>query len=184
MSEPRSLLRVDGKRAVPAIMVAAAFGLLAVLSSLRSYSRSDSLTLLDSRVATDEGLLSLRLPLTRLAVGERPEVSVMTFERDEIRWTAGPKRKTPLRAWMASQGPKSEGGMIAGFGYWKGTWQSDSRPGPFIVVFAPIWAAFVACYVIFVFFYFSRRRFTIRFMLIATATVAGMLGLLMLRSPG
>ena len=42
---------------------------------------------------------------------------------------------------------RCEGAMFGGFGYWKGAWQSESRPGPFIVMFVPIWTVVFALFV-------------------------------------
>jgi len=177
------MFRFDRKRAVLPILVAAAFGLLALLTSLRSYSRSDSLILLDTKITTDEGLLTLQLPLSRLAVGEQPKTSFLTYERTPMLWRAGMRGKMPLRTWMGSLGSEANAGMIGGFGYWKGDWQSDSRPGPFIRVFAPLWAVFAALYVVFFVLYLRRWRFTIRSMLIPTAIFAAVLGLLTWHCP-
>ena len=34
--------------------------------------------------------------------------------------------------------------LVAGFGYWLGGWQSDARPGRFVVILLPLWAV-AAC---------------------------------------
>lgn len=59
--------------------------------------------------------------------------------------------------------------MFADFGYWKGEWQSGSRPGPFIFLFVPAWFVALAVVGASVAIYFRIVRFGIRTLLMLTA---------------
>ena len=77
---------------------------------------------------------------------------------------------------------RCDGGMVAGFGYWKGAWQSNSRPGPFIVMFLPVWIAVAAALVAVAVGFWFRVRFTLTTMLLGMTFVGAMLWLLSLRA--
>ena len=67
-----------------------------------TYWWSESLTLRDVNLTTDEGLISLTLPLTRLAANEKPSRGFYsTIETLRQVWTAGKAGRAPLRYWMA-----------------------------------------------------------------------------------
>ena len=129
MEQATNIQHQTDRRRVPrwAIAFGLVYGISSALLSLRSYSYSDSLTFLDTTVSTDEGLLSFQFPLVRLAQGEKPRTDWMTYTRGKIRWEADDAGKTRLRDWMATLDPASSGGILWGFGYWKGGWQSNSR---------------------------------------------------------
>ena len=151
--------------------------------TVRSYSRSDSLTFADATICTDEGLISFQIPLVRLARTEQATTRWMSYARGDKMWEAGNGGKATLRNWMSILDETGcDGGMFAGSGYWKGDWQSDSRPGPFIVTFVPIWTA-VAATLAFVAVFLGRRvKFQVRSILVCTVLVGGLLWLLTLRA--
>lgn len=167
-------------------VVCAAAALITALTAayhVRSYWRSDSLTVCDVTVTVDEGLASLQIPLTRLA--SAPQYNLLTYQREAKVWTAGKGGRTPLRLWMSMLDKvRCQGAMFADFGYWLGGWQSDSRPGPFIVLFAPTW--FVGATLFAGFIAVRRRwiRFNVRTMLLLTTVCAGLAWLLTLRQQG
>lgn len=155
-----------------------------LLASWRTYRHSDSLTFLDATVCTDEGLLSLQIPLVRLAPAEEPSTRWITYKRGTNMWeTDDGGGKTTLRNWMSMLDTvRCEGGMVAGFGFWKGAWQSDSRPGPFIVMFVPVWVGTTAALIAVAFACLFRVQFRLGALLMATTLVGAMLWLLSLRA--
>jgi hypothetical protein len=161
---------------------------IAICSALltwRSYRRSDSLTFLDMTMCTDEGLLSLQVPLVRLATSEQPSTQWVTYRRGTNIWEAfdGEGGKSLLRNWMSMlDATGCKGGMIFGIGYWKGSWQSNSRPGPFIVMFMPIWVAIATTLTLIAVAYLLRMRFSLATMLLGTTIMGGLLWLLSLRA--
>ncbi len=107
----------------------------------------------------------------------------MIYKRDPITWTAGLAGKTPLRSWMSRLNvARVKGAMFFDFGYWKGAWQSQSRPGPFVVAFVPVWLIGLMMFGIFLAFDFGFVRFRLRTILIAMTLAAGLLYLATLRS--
>ena len=180
-SQPRPAIR--RKRLWTALGLTAMFVVVTAILTVRSYWRSDSLTVADATICTDEGLISLQIPLVRLARKESATTTWVTYTRGANMWKAGDGGKAKLRTWMSLKDQVGiEAGMVAGFGYWKGSWQSNSRPGPFIVLFMPIWAA-VAAIVLFAAVFVTRRvKFRISSLLVATAVVGGLLWLLTLRA--
>ncbi len=138
------------------------------------------MTFLDATICTDEGLLSLQFPLVRRAPSEQPSTGWMTYQRGENMWEASDGGgKATLRNWMSMlDQTRCEGGMVGGFGYWKGGWQSDSRPGPFLVVFTPIRAAIATTFTLVAIVFWRRITFRLATMLIATACVSAVLWLL------
>jgi hypothetical protein len=177
----------DKKTAKPlplSICIAAALiAASTILLHIHSYWWSESLTLCDVTVRTDEGLVSLLLPLTRIAANESPTSGFLLYKRGPKVWTAGLAGHTPLRNWMTSlDSAGAHGGMFADFGFWKGAWQSDSRPGPFIVLFIPVWFVGTTLFGIYLAFHFQLIRFRLRTLLIATTLAAFALFLLTLRA--
>ena len=154
----------------------------AYVASNRSYQVSDSLTFLDVTICADEGLLSLQIPLVLRSPSHTPSNQLVSYVREPKMWDApAGGGKATLRNWMSIlDKTHCEGGMICGFGYWKGSWQSDSRPGPFLVVFVPIWVATVAVSVLTAILFLRRLRIRLLTMLIATTCIAVVLSLLTL----
>lgn len=140
--------------------------------------------LCDVTLTVDEGLVSLNLPLVRIAAKQRPRSEFLIYKRDKLAWSAGEGGKTRLRSWMSSLDQvRCDGAMFADFGYWKGAWQSDSRPGPFVVVFAPVWFAGLLAFGAFALLALGWIRFRLRSLLIATTVFAWLLYLLTQRAP-
>jgi hypothetical protein len=166
-------------------VVAIAVTVCTILFHLHTYWWSESATACDITVATDEGLVSLQVPLCRLAAKEMPTLNCLIYERGPTTWTCGRAGKCPLRTWM-SQLKKvgCDGAMFADFGYWKGSWQSNSRPGPFLRVFVPVWFVGVVVFGGFLAFYFRIIRFRLRSILIAMTLTAGLMFLVTLRTSG
>ena len=154
--------------------------------SARSYERSDALTVADVTLRTDEGLISLQIPYVRLARTGKATVewTIYTRKRGVGVWESGNSVRSTLRRWMSDfcDTDQPSAGMIGEFGYWTGSWWSDSRPGPFIVVFAPIWAATMAVTVLAALFIVQRFRFKLRSILVMTALAGVLLWILTLRA--
>jgi hypothetical protein len=154
--------------------------LFSVLLTFRSYSYSDSFTLYDATVGTEEGLLSLQIPLVRRIPSEPSSTEWATYSRGKSSWeTDGNAAKATLRDWMSMLDTvRCEGAMFGGFGYWKGAWQSPSRPGPFIVMFLPIWFAVLTGSMFIALVCWRRVRFRLATILIVMTGVCLALGLL------
>ena len=151
--------------------------LFTTLFQVHSYWWSESLTLYDFTLTTDEGLISLNVPLTQLATGTKAQWNFTIYKRDQQVWTAGVAGKTPLRSWMTIlDQARCTGGMFLGFGYWKGAWHSQSRPGPFVVVFSSVWFIAIVLFGAFA-FYFRKIHFSLRSLLLTVTLVAALLGL-------
>lgn len=155
-----------------------------VLATTRSYMRSDSLTLLDATICTDEGLLSLQIPLVRRAPSEQSTTQWTIYSRGKNIWDDNEGGgKATLRSWMSMADQVGcEGGMVGGFGYWKGAWQSNSRPGPFLVMFTPIWAVVSVAFTLVATFYLRRVQFRLATILLLMTGVSVVLWLLTLRA--
>jgi hypothetical protein len=180
-SQPRPANR--RKRLLTALSLAAVFVAGTVIFTIRSYWRSDSLTIADATICTDEGLFSLQIPLVRLAREEQATTTWVTYTRGANMWQYGDGGKAKLRKWISMKDQvRIEAEMVADFGYWKGSWQSNSRPGPFIVMFVPIWAAMAAIVLLAAAFVMRRMKFRISSLLVATSVVGGLLWLLTLRA--
>ena len=167
-----------------AIFLCAAILACSVLATSRSYMRSDSLTFLDDTICTDEGLLSLQIPLVRRAPSEQSTTQWTIYSRGKNIWDANDgDGKATLRNWMSMLDQVGcEGGMVGGFGYWKGAWQSNSRPGPFLVMFTPIWAVISVAFTLVATFYWRRIQFRLATILLVMAGVSAVLWLLTLRA--
>jgi hypothetical protein len=154
--------------------------------NVHSYWWCETLTLCDVRLCADEGLASLQLPLCRLAAKETAESNFVIYRRVTQGWDGigSSAAKSTLRNWMSMGAGGSPHAMFADFGYWKGGWQSESRPGSFLVVFTPVWFVGLALYGGFLLIYFGLIRFRLRTILIAFVLAAGLLCLLTLRAPG
>jgi hypothetical protein len=167
----------------PVYIAAAIISIGAILVHVGSYWWSPSITLWDVCLTCDDGLVSLEVPLTRLTATGKPTSNFLLYTR-EGGWMAGMAGKTPLRAWMAElNNHRCEGAMLADFGYWKGAWLCDARPGPFIVVFVPVWLAAVVAFGIFLAIYYRLLRFRLRSLFVLTALCAVIFWLLILRAP-
>jgi hypothetical protein len=182
---PKPARNPVGRRIFQAVLLAAAISVCSVLATWRSYAYSDSLTVADATVSTDEGLLSLQIPLVRRAPGGQMVTQWITYKRGKDMWETGDGGgKTRLRYWMTIlDTARCEGGMLGGFGYWKGAWQSSSRPGPFIVMFVPIWVAITSMFMLIAILYLRRMRFRLATMLMGTAMISVILWLLTLQAP-
>jgi hypothetical protein len=168
------------------LLLVSAIAICSTLATLRSYRRSDSLTFLDVTMCTDDGLLSLQMPLVRLATNEQPSTQRVTYRRGTNMWEAfdGEGGKSTLRNWMSMlDATGCKGGMVFGIGYWKGSWQSNSRPGPFIVMFMPIWVVIATALTLVAVAYRLRMRFSLATMLLGTTIMGVLLWLLSLRAP-
>jgi hypothetical protein len=155
----------------------------AAIATLHSYHRSISLTFCDATLSTDEGAVSLQIPLVKLAANQKFVTSAIVFRRTQMGWEAsGGLMKCTLGNWMAQHDEQwFRGWSIADFGYWCGDWQNESRPGPFIVTFVPIWFVFCVAFVAFAVVRRNWLRWSIRSMLILTSVVGVCLWLLTLR---
>jgi hypothetical protein len=173
----------NSSRITPTVyLVAAAIAACTLSVHISSYWRSVSLQLCDVTVTDDEGLLSINVPLVRLAAKVSPSSEFVIYDRTPVFWNyAGAAGKTPLRAWMSMlNAVRCTGGMFLDFGYWKGAWQSTSRPGPFIVIIVPIWFGGLVGFGLYLAFYLRLIRFRLRTLLAAMTLAAGLLWLLML----
>lgn len=151
---------------------------------IHTYWWSVSLTVHDVRLTTDEGLVSLVLPLTRISAYGTPDWEANLYKRGPYRWeTKSGRGRAPLRSWMARLDKvRADGAMFADFGYWKGSWQSDSRPGPFIVLFVPIWFLGLASFGVYLAFHHQLIRFRLRTLFIVLTLTACALYPLTLRA--
>lgn len=166
------------------------------LLAVRSYSYSDHLTYNDVELATDEGLLSVMVPLVRLAIGHEAKNDWKTYTLVKVngwkteRWAAGRRTKFRVREYVAMLGQRGDdetirSGMFLGFGYVlaDAAWTSNSRPGSLLWIIAPIWAVgAVSIAAIGVPIYF-RARFGIRSLMLLTLVAAVILLLPTLRTP-
>jgi hypothetical protein len=155
----------------------------AIVVTWHSYHRSISVTFCDATLSTDEGAISLLIPLVKLAANQNFDTNVTVFRRGQIMWE-GPNglAKCTLDNWMAQYDQKwFRGWSLADFGYWLGGWQNDARPGPFIVIFVPIWFICALAFLTFAVMPRNWLRWSIRSMLVLTSLVAVCLWLLTLR---
>ena len=106
------------------------------LLTVRSYRRSDSLTLADVTIRTEEGLIWLLVPLVRLARTEEATTEWTTYKRRRgfPVWETENTEMITLRLSVKNSQNTSDldAGFMWGFGYQTGSWLSDSRPGPYI----------------------------------------------------
>ena len=158
---------------------------IALLVTLHSYFRSVSVTFCDATVCTDEGALSLQIPLVRLAKGQPFRTSVTVYRRGEHVWEhPSGSQKSTLQGWMElSDSEWFKGASFGKFGYWQGDWQNDSRPGAFIVVFIPIWLLVLAAWLLFALVRHYRVTWSMRWILLVTLIAGIGLRLLTLREP-
>ena len=73
--------RSSRKTACLAVVLVVAWLVPSAVITFRSYSRSDSLTIADATLRTDEGLVSLQIPLVRLASTEKATTNLTTYAR-------------------------------------------------------------------------------------------------------
>ena len=132
----RRLLRIPRSVYGVAILI----GLCTALAYASSYWRSVQFNSATSPSPMMKAL-SVSLPLVRLAAKASPQSGFLTYDRGPVFWNYdGVAGKTPLRSWMSRLNTVGcTGGMFLDFGFWTGDWQSNSRPGPFVVLFVPIW---------------------------------------------
>ena len=181
-SSPRS--ESDRKRPKTIYIVATVVATATLLFHLHSYWWSESITFCDVTLTVDEGLVSLNVPLVRIAANRQPVWDAMIYGRRVGGWaSSGGAGKTPLRYWMALEEMASVSAMFVDFGCWKGDWQSKSRPGPFVVVFVPVWFVGLGVFGIFLAFRAGYVRFRMRSILIAMALLAVILFVATLRAP-
>jgi len=155
----------------------------AALFTIRSYSYSDTLTILDVTITADEGLLSISVPLVLLAPKQDSTNAWETYERESTGWKAELAGKCTLRNWMDSLDTTGcEGLMFLDFGYWLGGWLSNSRPGSFVVLFVPIWFAAITFVVCTYLVLSGRVKISLKTIFLATALVAGLVWLLTMRA--
>jgi len=169
---------------MPVYVAAAIIAIGAILVHVGSYWWSPSVTLWDVCLTCDEGIVSLEPPLTRLTATGKPTSDFIVYKRDQSMWTAGAGGKTTIRTVMANR--KSwgfEGQMFADFGYYKGAFHCDARPGPFIVVFVPVWLVAIMTFGVFLAIYYRVLRFRLRSLFVLTALCAVVFWLLTLRAP-
>jgi len=142
-----------------------------------------SLTFCDATVCTDEGAATLQIPLVRLAAKQRFVIDATVYRRGQTGWEASNGRmKCTLDNWMAQSGKAwFHGWSMADFGYWRGDWQNEGRPGPFVVAFVPIWFVFCVAFLALAFVRRNWLRWSIRSMLILTVAASVCLWLLTLR---
>jgi hypothetical protein len=185
IDSPNPARNQHGWRIRQLMILATTIAVCSVLATWRSYDYSDSLTFGDATVCTDEGLLSLQIPLVRRAQDEQMVTQWTTYTRGKEMWETGDGGgKSRLRFWMSIlEMARCEGGMVGGFGYWSGAWQSSSRPGPFIVMFVPIWFVIATMFSMIAIFYWRRMRFRIATMLLGTVLISALLRLLTLPAP-
>ena len=164
---------------------------LAIGFYLRTFSKSEEITLFDVSLFADEGLISFNIPLTRLAPNGISISRVRIFERSKQSWTSGttypgttirrPLRKSievrQARPPVISPSGNSSSGVVpaiktrrdffvlADIGYIYGDWKSEDRPGLWITLFVPVWFVGLLCYVLYLLFNFRLFRFRIRTLL-------------------
>lgn len=172
--------------------VALTFALIAAwlacstLLTIRSYWRSDSLTLTDVTVRAEEGLIWLRVPLVRLARTEEATTQWTTYKRrnDAPVWETETTEIITLRLMVENieATVETDAGLLWGFGYLTASNMSNARPGRCITVIAPIWAVSAMLTIVVGVFIRRRIRFGLRSILVGTALVGGLLWLLALRA--
>jgi len=164
----------------PVYIAAAIISIGAILVHVGSYSWSPSITLWDVCLTCDDGLVSLEVPLTRLTATGKPTSNFLLYKR-EGGWMAGMAGKTGMRGVMGR--PDFPGMSFADFGYYSGAWLCEARPGPFTVLFVPVWLVAVVTFGIFLAFHYRLVRFRLRSLFVLTATCAVIFWLLTLRAP-
>ena len=173
---------------MPAIVALTMLG-LTIGFYIRTFSRSEDITLFDVSFFADECLVTFNIPLTRLTREGKCISRVRFFERGKQSWNSGTTYpgttiRSPMRTLIddrqvqasltsdpfvdagSSVVPAKKSGrnffVLADFGYRRGDWQSEHRPGPSITMFVPVWFAGLNCYILFLLLYFRRFRFGIR----------------------
>ncbi len=155
----------------------------AAIATWHSYYQSISLTFCDATLATDEGAVTLQIPLVKLAANQRFVTKTIVYRRTQTAWEASNgAMKCTLDNWMAqSDQAWFHGWSMADFGYWRGDWQDEARPGAFVVTFVPIWFVFCIGFLTFAVWPRNWFRWSIRSMLALTSVVGVCLWLLTLR---
>ncbi|HEY2827297.1 MAG TPA: hypothetical protein VGJ04_06820 [Pirellulales bacterium] len=167
----------------PVYIAGLCVALATLLVHVASYSWGPSLTLCDLRVDLDEGLVAVELPLTLLAPKGSLTTKFVLYKRTAQSWAVWPSGADghcPYRNWMYTY--RLGDFMFLDFGYWRGGWQSDSRPGPFLFIFLPVWFVGLSLFGLFLAIRYRLLRFTLRTLLIGIALWSLILWLLTLRS--
>jgi len=170
---------------------------VSVALTRRSYWVSDSVTYSDVTIATDEGLVSFYVPLIRIAHNHDATTKWRTYEY-ERRNLSG----TISTSWTTNSGDRKLSlhdnvSMLVdvdldeaasawrswGFGYVYLGWSSESRPGPSLQVFAPIWAITAFGAIMFSVFLARRTKFGLRSLVFFTTAIAVLLWLPTLHAP-
>jgi len=124
----------------------AVVGVVAILTAgltAWSYHYSPSLTVCDLTVEYDEGLVVVNVPLAPIAFGETPRSRFLLYRRGVNTWQSGEGGRMPWRNLPKVEAFANDSLLVAGFGYWLGGWQSNARPGRFLVLLMPLWAVVV-----------------------------------------
>ena len=82
----------------------------------------------------------MNMPLVPIASGETPRTRFLLYRRGVNAWKAGEAGRMPWRNLPKAEAFANDSFLVAGFGYWLGGWQSDARPGRFVVLLIPLWA--------------------------------------------
>jgi hypothetical protein len=161
--------RLDRHQRIAVVILAAIAATCGAALHASSYKWSVSLTVLDLRLVTDEGLIGVQVPLTRLAPGESPQTEHLVYGTgpNGMKWFSGDRGRTPFRAFLSFD--EIDAPLFADFGYWKGAWQSDARPGPFVYLFAPAWFVAFMGFGVSLAVYYRKVRFGIRTLLVLMA---------------
>lgn len=161
---------LDRKQRIAVASLAFAASAFGVLLHVSSYWWSPSLRLLDVEVQTDQGLVVIHLPLTRLEPDASPESRFVLYRADATRkgWFAEGRGRSQIRGFL--EYIRYENAFLfADFGYWLGAWQSEARPGRFLYVLAPCWFVALGVFLLSLAVYFRMARFSIRALLALTA---------------
>lgn len=163
-------------------ILASATVIFAAITIASSYYFSISLSFCGATITTDEGACSLQIPLVRLAANHKLSTDATIYQRSSTGWESPISEKCTLDNWMAQSNEEwFVGHAVADFGYWYGSWQDDARPGPFLVMFVPIWFVFVAILAMIAAIRRYRVSWSLRLILACTLVAAVAIRLLTLR---
>jgi len=174
-----------------------AWASVSYLLTVQSYSHSETLTYSDVTLTVDEGLVSLLIPLTRLADGHNAtsDFQIYSLHKENgwatDRWvTVDGSTRFRTREYLdiirkSGQHETYRIGTRYGFGYvlidQRGT--SSSRPGFLLWLIVPIWSVIAACTTLISLLSISRPRVSLRALMILTAVAALLAVLPTLRAP-
>lgn len=151
-------------------VVAGVMAVLAAGVTAWSYYYSPSLTVCDLTVQLDEGLVAVNVPLAPIAPGETPRTEFLLYRRGPRTWGTGEAGRMPWRNLPKVEDFADDCLLVAGFGYWLGGWQSDARPGRFILLLLPLWA--VAAFTLLAYLAIRTRRVRLRLWMFFAITAA------------